>query len=426
MSEEKNYLSVSELNARIKYLLEGEKSLSSLFLRAEISNFKVYPSGHAYFTLKDENSLISAVMWASSLTYLKFVPSNGDKVLVHGKITVYPQRGNYQVTVLSMQKDGEGEERRKLRELALKLKKEGLFDESRKRALPLFPKRIAVIAGRGSAGMRDIEVNLAKRWPLAEVLTFPSLVQGDEAPADLIANLEKAKKANPDVLIIGRGGGSSEDLGAFNNEALVRALSLFPVPSVSAVGHEIDVTLTDLVADKRVSTPTAAAIACVPDQYEVMQGLDETERKIDSRVHALLHLAKERVEKYDAKPYFKNPRALYANEIEKLGNISIRLDNGMKNALAMRKKEFDYASSHLEPPLISRLGLCKERINSLDSRLEALNPDKVLSRGYSITLTEEGKPLKSKSQLEVGDRIKTRLKDGIIVSRITEKEDQNG
>lgn len=423
MSEERSYLSVSELNARIKYLLEGDEGLGSVFLRAEISNFKVYPSGHAYFTLKDEGSMISAVMWASSLAYLKFRPDNGDKVLVHGKITVYPPKGNYQLTVASMQKDGEGEERKRLRELALKLKKEGLFDESRKRALPLIPKRIAIIAGRGSAGMRDIEVNLAKRWPLAEVLAFPSLVQGKEAPAELIENLEKAKKAKPDVLIIGRGGGSSEDLGAFNDEALVRALSSFPVPSISAVGHEIDVTLTDLVADRRVSTPTAAAIACVPDQYEVMQRLDDMERKIDSEMSSVLNLARERVEKYLSKPYFKNPKALYSNEMEKLNGIGARLDNGMKNILELKGKELSYASSRLKPLSISRLGLCKERLKSLDSRLEALNPEKVLNRGYSITLTSDGKPLRSKKQLSVGETIRTRLKDGIIVSKITEKED---
>lgn len=423
MSEERNYLSVSELNARIKYLLEGDEGLGSVFLRAEISNFKVYPSGHAYFTLKDEGSMISAIMWASSLAYLKFRPDNGDKVLVHGKITVYPPKGNYQLTVASMQKDGEGEERKRLRELALKLKKEGLFDESKKRALPLIPRRIAIIAGRGSAGMRDIEVNLAKRWPLAEVLAFPSLVQGKEAPADLMENLEKAKKAKPDVLIIGRGGGSSEDLGAFNDEALVRALSSFPVPSISAVGHEIDVTLTDLVADRRVSTPTAAAIACVPDQYEVMQRLDDMERKIDSEMSSVLNLARERVEKYLSKPYFKNPKALYSNEMEKLYGIGTRLDNGMKNILELKGKELSYASSRLKPLSISRLGLCKERLKSLDSRLEALNPEKVLNRGYSITLTSDGKPLRSKKQLSVGETIRTRLKDGIIVSKITEKED---
>ena len=423
MSEDRAYLSVSELNARIKYILEGDEGLSSVFLRGEISNFKIYPSGHAYFTLKDDSSVISAVMWASSVAYLKFRPDNGDKVLVHGKISVYPPRGNYQLTVASMQKDGEGEERKKLRELALKLKKEGLFDESRKRALPFIPKRIAVIAGRGSAGMRDIEVNLAKRWPLAEVFAFPSLVQGKDAPADLIESLKKAKTAKPDVLIIGRGGGSSEDLGAFNDEALVRVLAAFPAPTVSAVGHEIDVTLTDLVADKRVSTPTAAVIACVPDQYEVMQRLDDMERKLDSEMISVLSLAKEKVEKYLSKPYFKNPRALYSNEIEKLDNISVRLDNGMKNILEMRAKDLDYASSRLKPLTISRLGLCKERIKSLDSRLEALNPDKVLSRGYSITLTSDGKPLRSKRQLAVGDSIKTRLKDGTIVSRVTEKED---
>ena len=423
MSEEKAYLSVSELNTRIKFILEGDEGLSSVFLKGEISNFKIYPSGHAYFSLKDDESVISAVMWASSASRLSFRPNNGDKVLVHGRISVYPPRGSYQLTVASMRKDGEGEERRKLRELALKLKNEGLFDESRKRPLPYIPRRIAVIAGSGSAGMRDIEVNLAKRWPLAEVLPFPSLVQGKDAPADLINSLEKAGKASPDVLIIGRGGGSSEDLNAFNDEALVRALAVFPVPFVSAVGHEVDVTLTDLVADKRVSTPTAAAIACAPDQYEIMQRLDDDERKLDSEVLNYIEILKEKVEKYLSKPYFKNPGALYKNELEKLKSVSIRLDNAMANTLNCKKKELSYSETRLHPLASNRISLVKERIAALDSRLEALNPDKVINRGYSITLMRDGKPLKSKRQLAVGDEIQTRLKDGIIVSKVTEKGD---
>lgn len=423
MKEEKAFLSVSELNERIKCILEGDAGLSSVFLRGEISNFKIYPSGHAYFSLKDDKSLVSAVMWASSASRLGFSPGNGDKVLVRGKITVYPPRGSYQLTVFSMQKDGEGEERRKLRELALKLKSEGLFDESRKKALPAIPDRIAVIAGRDSAGMKDILVNLKKRWPLAKVAPFPSLVQGKEAPAELMESLSKAEASRPDVLIIGRGGGSSEDLSAFNDEALVRALASCEVPFVSAVGHEVDVTLTDLVADRRVSTPTAAALACVPDQYEVMQRLDETERKLDSRTLGRLLVLEGRVEKYLSKPYFRNPKALCASEMQNLGNASFRLDAAAKNALGRTKKDLICAQSRLKPLAISRLGLCKERINGLDSRLEALNPEKVLGRGYSITLTQDGKPLHSKSQLSLGDQIKTRLKDGIIVSIVSEKEE---
>ena len=423
MSEERSYLSVSELNTRIKYILEGDEGLSSVFLKGEVSNFKIYPSGHAYFSLKDESSLISAVMWASSVRSLPFRPNNGDKVLVRGRISVYPPRGSYQLTVSSMRKDGEGDERRKLRELALKLKKEGLFDESRKRPLPYIPSRIAVIAGSGSAGMRDIEVNLAKRWPLAEVIAIPSLVQGKDAPADLIRSLKEAEKAKPDVLIIGRGGGSSEDLSAFNDEALVRMLASFPSPFVSAVGHEVDVTLTDLVADKRVSTPTAAAIACVPDQYEIMQRLDDDERKLDSGVKALLAILRERLEKYQTKSYFKNPEALYGNELEKLQTVSLRLDNATRKHISLIDKELSYKQTRLSPLLQAKLDIRKEKVLSLERRLEALNPDKVLNRGYSITLTLEGKPLKKASQLAVGDEIKTRLKDGMIISKVTEKEE---
>ncbi len=423
MSEEKGYLSVSELNSRIQAILECDEGLSSVFLKGEISNFKIYPSGHAYFSLKDEESIVSAVMWASSASRLSFRPNNGDKVLVHGRISVYPPRGSYQLTVASMRKDGEGDERRKLRELALKLKSEGLFDEARKRPLPRFPKRIAVIAGSGSAGMRDIEVNLSKRWPLAEILSFPSLVQGKQAPLDLIRNLEKAKEASPDVLIIGRGGGSSEDLGAFNDEALVRALALFPVPFVSAVGHEVDVTLTDLVADKRVSTPTGAAVACVPDQYEIMQRLDEAERKLDAEMSMIFGVLREKIEKYQAKPYFKNPDGLYANELEKLKSMSSRLDGAFRNVLKEKSNEAMYRESLFAPLIPSRLSTARQKVLALDSRLEALNPEKVLLRGYSITLSADGKPLRSTKQLAVGDEIKTRLKDGVIISKVQEKEE---
>lgn len=422
MSEKKDYLSVSELNERIKYILENEDFLSSIYLRGEISNFKIYPSGHAYFSLKDDSSLISAVMWSTYCSRLSFIPKNGDKVLVHGKITAYPPRGTYQLAVSSMQRDGEGDERKKLRELAEKLKKEGLFDESRKRPLPLFPERIAVIAGAKSAGLRDIEVNLLKRWPLSEVRVFPSLVQGAEAPKDLIASLEKAALCRPDVLIMGRGGGSSEDLAAFNDESLVRALAVFPSPVVSAVGHEIDVTLCDLVADERVSTPTAAVIACVPDQHEISQMLDEKEKKIDSEISITLNLAAAQIEKYASKPYFTNSTSLYKNHLDRLKTIEGRLDNGVKNVIEMTQKSLLLQKSRLAPRLQNLFLLFGEKLKSYVSRLESLNPEQVLSRGYSITMAKDGRPLKSKDQLSIGDEIQTKLKDGMIVSKVMKKE----
>lgn len=424
MSEEREYISVSEVNSRVKALLENSSSLSSLYVKAEVSNFKIYPSGHAYFSLKDESSLISCIMWASYARNLRFAPNNGDKVLVHGKITTYHPKGTYQLTVTSMEKDGEGDERRKLRELALKLKAEGLFDESRKRPLPPFPKRIAVIAGSGSAGLRDIEVNLAKRWPLSEVSVFPSLVQGKEAPADLIRSLSLALLAKPDVLIIGRGGGSSEDLGAFNDEGLVRALASFPVPFVSAVGHEIDVTLTDLVADKRVSTPTAAAVAVVKDQYEVMQHIDVLASSLDENVSSLLSFLRSRLDSFLKKPYFKNGKGLYEHQKETIDALSKNLQINVTSLLETYNLKTQSLSERLTGAIPFAFLLRKEKVDGLKKRLDSANPEKVMARGYSITTLRNGKSLRSKAQLQIGQEIETRLKDGIIVSRVTSKEEK--
>lgn len=426
MSEGKQGFTVSELNQIIKFKLESDDVLSSFCLEGEISNYKTYASGHAYFTLKDAESQISAVMWRGNRARLRFAPQDGDQVIVYGSISVYPPRGEYKVSVSSMRKKGEGDALRKLRELAEKLRKEGLFDESRKKKIPRFPSRIAVIAGRNSAGMKDVDVNIAKRWPLAEVKAFPCLVQGKEAPAELLASLKQAISWGPDALIIGRGGGSSEDLSAFNDEALVRAASSCKVPLIAAVGHEIDVTLIDLVADLRCSTPTAAAVAATPDWREISLSLDKTGEQMDADVGKLLRLYRQKLDSLASRPYFKDPTALYKAEIEKIDQWGARLDRAAINSIRLDQAALASLKERLKASCRSYLDKRIYDLSALKEKLKALNPEEVLKRGYSITTDSSGRPLRKASQAKVGETIKTRFADGAVESTITRKENNYG
>ncbi|MCR5079197.1 MAG: exodeoxyribonuclease VII large subunit [Bacilli bacterium] len=394
-------LTVTELNTRIKVFLEGAPEFHSIRVSGEISNFKRYPSGHCYFTLKDDKSVLPSLMWQSYAYNLKFNPQNGDKVVVIGSLTVYPPQGGYRFSAVYMEKEGEGEELAKLRALAAKLKEEGLFDESRKRKIPPFPNRIGVIAGKSSAGMKDILHNASLRWPLSTIVCMPSLVQGKEAPKDLLRALKLAENSNLDVLIIGRGGGSSEDLGAFNDETLVRAVASCEIPVISAVGHEIDTTLIDLVADRRVSTPTAAAVLATPDQNEVIMALDDTGDRLLMAFSALLRQKREKVASLSSRPFFLRPGAVYEQRIESLEHTK-RILIGEYQSILMAKKN---------------------QLDSLSNRLKGLSPEGALKRGYSISQNKSGKVIASIKDAKEGEEIITHLKDGIIESKITAKKE---
>lgn len=396
-------LTVTELNTRVKLFLEGASEFHMIRVTGEISNFKRYPSGHCYFTLKDDKSVLPSLMWQSYASNLRFNPENGDKVIVIGSLTVYPPQGGYRFSAVAMEKEGEGEELAKLRALAAKLKAEGLFDESRKKKIPLFPTRIGVIAGKNSAGMKDIVHNASLRWPIATLLTFPSLVQGKEAPKDLMRALELAKCSNLDVLIIGRGGGSSEDLGAFNDEALVRAVAATEIPVISAVGHEIDTTLIDLVADRRVSTPTAAAVLATPDKNEIMMALDDAGDSLINAFSAILRQKREKVESLSSRPFFVRPGAVYEQKVEQLEQTRHILISRYQALLLSKQNALD----------------------SLSNRLKGLSPEGALKRGYSFSENKKGKVISSVDDAKEGEEIITHLKDGIIESRITGKRKQS-
>ena len=403
MSESRSYLSVSELSERIKAGLEALFPYP-IRVKGEVSNFKVYPSGHAYFSLKDGKSLLSCVMWGSQVSRLLAkggqLPKDGDEVLTDGRVTSFPARGTYQLSVLDIAPFGKGDALLKLDELKKKLAAEGLFDESRKRPIARFPKRIGVIAGANSAGMRDIVFNIQKRWPIVELCLFPSLVQGAEAPKDLLRALKEAESAGIDTLIIGRGGGSSEDLGAFNDEAVVRAVAAFPKPVISAVGHEVDVTLVDFAADLRVSTPTGAAVAATPDQYEILQALDGALDRLNRSETAFLSVLRTKLDHLSTRPFFARPEAIYEDKVKNILDLKARMTYGQKAYLTRMR----------------------ERLDGMGNRIEAVGPQSVLKRGYSLALDENGRIITSATQVEKGQMIKTQMKDGIIVSTVERKE----
>lgn len=394
------YLSISEFTDRLKAKFDYDQELQSVYLHGELSNFRIYPSGHAYFSLKDEKALINGVMWGSNVQRLHFRPKDGDDVLLHGQVSIYPSRGSYQVYADHMELYGEGQALLKLRELAKKLQAEGLFDESRKRELPRFPNKIGIITAKSGAAILDMVHNLQNRWPMADIIAFPSLVQGKEAPKALLEAFSRSQQEDIDVLIIGRGGGSSEDLDAFNDEALVRALATSKCPTISAVGHEIDVTLCDYVADKRVSTPTGAAVAAVPDQKEIALAIDSFRDSLEEKMEQKLLQLSQKFDSLANRPFFKNPEAIYSSKLEDLKHLKERLTLSMNAKQKEKKADLDLFSG----------------------RLRALSPYGVLNRGYSITEDESGKILSSLNQVKEGQNIKTHLKDGIIISQVEKKE----
>ncbi len=403
--DEKGYLSIYEFNLLIKEFLESEDRFNSVFLKGEISNYKVYPSGHAYFSLKDDKSTLSCIMWGSNRINLNFSPKDGEEVLVKGSLNVYPPRGSYTFIVSKMEQTGLGSEALKVKLLFEKLKKEGLFDESNKKPIPKFPNTIGIIAGANSAGLKDIVFNICNRYPLVELRIYSSLVQGKDAPKSLIKALEKASKDDIDTLIIGRGGGSSEDLSAFNDEALIRALFHFKKPIISAVGHEIDVTLTDLVADLRVSTPTGAAIASTPNKDDLLMHLADDDNKLNKAMNNKIDSLLLKLSLLSSRGYFKNPEMLYVHKKEEISKTDHRLDMAFSSYFV--KLEM--------------------RVKSIEERLALLSPYNVLNRGYSITSDEKGKPLTSTKQVKAGVSTITTLKDGIIRSKVIEiKENTDG
>ncbi len=387
-------LSVKQINTYIKSLLEGDSRLSFVRIKGEISNFRShFASGHLYFTLKDSEATLRCVMFRGNASKLRFMPNDSMQVVCTGRISVFEKDGGYQLYVDDIIVDGNGEFSANLEKIKEKLAKEGLFEEARKRKLPKFPRKIAVITSESGAAVKDILNVLNRRYPLCQVLVIPALVQGVEAPQSLGNALDKAYITNDlDLIIIGRGGGSIEDLWCFNDETLARKISASPIPTISAVGHETDFTICDFVADLRAPTPSAAAELAVPDYKELMAQVSHYKRKICNTVTAMVDLKAALYEKIINEYFFKRPSE-YLIDTRK-NNLRVVLDNirnTTERTLLNKQKNFEIAVS----------------------KLDAMSPLKLLSRGYSVAI-KNNKIIKSVDCVKEKESIDLRLSDGSI------------
>jgi len=396
----KDIYSVSELNTYIKNIFDQDAILQHIKLEGELRDVKLYPSGHMYFSLIDKESSISAVMFDSYRHYLNFTPKDGDSVVVSGNVNVYIKNGKYQIYVNHMELAGEGAKLLALKKLKAKLEKEGLFDPSHKREINLFPNSVGIITAKDSAAASDLITNLHRRYPLVTIFTFYSSVQGDKAVPELIHALNLAYTYKLDTLIIGRGGGSTEDLDAFNNEELVRLAYKSPFPIIAAVGHEIDYTLLDYVADKRASTPTGAAELATIDIREIYVSLDNMRVTMSNTILKRIEFYKEKLSMLSSRPFFKNPSTIYKDKLNEIKLIKESLNNSMKLYLSSKTSD----------------------LRSVNDRLQAINPKRVLDRGFALLKGKNGKILKKVSEVNVGEEITTTLADGTIHANVTRKE----
>ncbi len=392
--------SVSKLNHYIKSLFDSNLILRHVKLEGEILDFKAYPSGHLYFNIIDDKSSISAVMFESNASKLDFKPKDGDKVIVEGSVSVYEKNGRYQIYVYEMMPSGEGARLLALMKLKAKLEKKGLFKVEHKREINLYPKAIGIVTAKGSAAASDLITNIFRRYPLATIYTFYSLVQGIDAPKDLVRAVKTSFNYPLDTLIIGRGGGSNEDLNAFNDEELVRTIYSSPFPVIAAVGHEIDFTLVDFVADKRASTPTGASELATIDKREIYESLDNYSYIMKETLTNRIKSIKEKLNYLKNRPFFLNPSSIYQGELNEIKFLKESLNNKMKLVLASK---------------ISDLSARKER-------LQAINPSEVLKRGFAMIRGKNGKVIKKVSEIKVNEEIVTTLSDGKVYSNVTKKE----
>ncbi len=391
------YLTVSRINRYIKYRLDNDENLQKVYLKGEISNFKNHTSGHFYFTLKDETSRIPAVMFRTSASKVNFKPEDGMNVLVTGRISCYEANGNYQIYVEEMLQDGIGNLYVEFEKLKKKLGDLGYFDERRKKPIPRFPKKIGVITASTGAAIRDIITTINRRYKLAEVILIPTLVQGEKAGEDIVQSLEKAKEIDLDVIILGRGGGSIEDLWAFNEEIVANAIYKCDIPIISAVGHEIDFTISDFVSDLRAPTPTAAAELAVPNTIELINNINQIKLRLGKSITNKLELNKNKLNALLNSYVLKNPKGLYEIKAQKLDNLIDKLEVNIN-------RTFESKST---------------RYISLLDKLEALNPIRTLKRGYTIT-KQNNKTIKDIKDIKKGSLLETEFETGKVISQVTE------
>lgn len=396
---EQKVLSITQINEYIRSKMDADTLLNSVAVLGEISNYKVYPSGHHYFTLKDEGAALKCVMFKGSAIRLRFRPENGMKVIGMGKISVFPRDGAYQLYCTAMAMDGIGDLHAAFEQLKAKLGAQGLFDPGHKKALPKYPGTIGIITSSAGAAVHDMLRILRKRYPLTKVRLLPVRVQGVEAPGEIVAAIRYANHHKlADLLIVGRGGGSIEDLWAFNDERVAYSIYESQIPVISAVGHEPDVTISDFVADLRAATPSNAAELAVPDQESLRQTLDSMLESMAFSLQRQLKGARQHLNTLASSSALQSPDAYLRQRREILSATTNRLIAAQSYGIAVKKQRFV----------------------ALTSKLDAMSPLKVLTRGYAMTQREDGSLLKSVKSVSVGESILVSLQDGVVTAQVSD------
>lgn len=389
----KEYLTIKDVNNIVKRVIDNNYELANIYLKGEISNFKNHTRGHLYFSLKDESSRINAVMFSFNASKLNFMPKDGDSVLVRGRVSVYEATGSYQVYVEEMSLDGTGNLYVLFEELKRKLDKEGLFRSEHKKHIKKIPSKIGVVTAPTGAAIKDIISTINKRFPLVTIYLFPTLVQGNLAKDNIVRMIELANNYDIDTLIVGRGGGSIEDLWAFNEEVVARSIYNSRIPIISGVGHEIDYTISDFVSDLRAPTPTGAATMAVPDRGEILRYLDTCRGRLKKVLLNKIDNYREILKKYKSNYLLNNPKRMYEVKEQKLDTLYDKLNIDITNIINMNIHKLD----------------------TIKIKVDLLNPNNILDKGYSI-IYKNGKIVKDINSIKVNDEINIKLKDGNIDS----------
>lgn len=443
MSEE--YVTVSALTKYIKYKFDKDPHLGRVYLTGEISNFRLRPT-HQYFSLKDENAIISATMFQSAFKKIQFRPEEGMKVLVIGKVSVFEKSGQYQINIEHMEPDGVGALYLAYEQLKKKLEAEGLFSLPKK-PIPQFPKKIAILTSESGAVIQDIQTTVARRFPIVQLVLYPTVVQGVHAVNSILKNLDLVEQEDYDVVIIGRGGGSIEDLWAFNEEPVVRRVAELSIPVISSVGHETDTTLIDFVSDMRAATPTAAAEIATPVLMEIHQQLRNLQTRLEQALSRQLQIKRERMQALANASIFQNPERIYQVYQQRVDQLEMRLQQIMKQSVQQKRQQLvknqhrlelgspsrrvqtekqalQYLAKRLEQAQGQLMKDKKQQFQRAIQQLDLLSPLKIMNRGYGI-LQQEETIIKSVDQLEVEQELTIQLVDGTVRSKVTSVEKGN-
>lgn len=420
------YLTVGALTKYLKFKFDSDDNLKKVYLKGEISNFKPHSSGHYYFSIKDDISKINAIMFSTKAQSLNFVPSDGIKVLVTGRISIYEATGNYQIYVDEMIEDGLGNLYIAFEQLKEKLSKEGLFDPKYKKPIPKIPNRIGIITAPTGAAIKDILSTIKRRFPICETILFPSLVQGENAALDIVKNIKLAENYNLDVLIVGRGGGSIEDLWPFNEEMVARAIFDCSIPVISAVGHEIDYTISDFVADLRAPTPTGAAEIAVPNMIDLKRHIEQLNIRLTESIYKKVNFQKLYLDSIKNSFIIKNPMIMYENKKQYLDNILEKINNIINGKIEIQKIQLNNlknSNTLLNPHLLYKNNITK--LNHIIEKLQLVNPLETLKRGYTLTYMDNS-IVTDINKIKINDKLTIKFHNGLVKANVEEiKEEKN-